>query len=277
MRRVLLVLLGLGTGTAYAECEAPSSVADLGMSLDEAMGSFGRLEIEAFKGSVSTVEALLPCLDEPISRSAAAAYHRVTGLAHFLDRDAPQARKSFASARTIEPDYVFPTDVVPEGNPIRVDYAAVDPEVGPFETASAPRNKSIRLNGMLSIRRPVPLPVIVQVLDGRGGVESTTVVAGGAPLPLVADGDLGGRASAPRAPSAGPNKGLLIASAAGLGVAGALYGGALATKAGFDNTDDLSSLKGRRSTTNALVMSSAGVAVASLGVGTAAFFVSGSF
>lgn len=272
-----LLVWSMSTGGAHAACETPSSVADLGMVLDEAMGSFGRLEIEAFNTSVQDVEQRLPCLDEPISRSAAAAYHRVTGLAHFLDRDAPQARKSFASARLIEPDYAFPTDVVPEGNPIRVDYEAVDPEVGPFETASAPKNKSVRLNGMLSIRRPLPLPMIVQVLDGRGAVESTTLVAGGVPLPMIEEGALATKPKVPRAPSSGPNKGLLIASAAGLGVAGILYGGALATQSGFQNTDDVGSLKGRRSSNNALVVASAGVAAASLGLGTSAFFVSGSF
>lgn len=272
-----LFVWAVSASAANAACDTPASVSDLGMALDEAMGSFGRLEIDAFKESVQVVEQRLPCLDEPISRSAAAAYHRVIGLAHFLDRDAPRARKSFASARTVEPDYVFPTDVIPEGNPIRADYAAVDPEVGPFETAVSPKNKSVRLNGMLSIRRPVPLPVIVQVLDGRGGVQSTTLVAGGTSLPVIDEGALSSKPVSPRAPSSGPRKGLLVASAAGLGVAGILYGGALVTQAGFQKSDDVGSLKGRQATNNALVIGSAGVAVASLGVGTAAFLVAGSF
>lgn len=275
-RSLALLAFALVGSQAHAACSSVSANDDLVLALEDATTAFGKLEIEAFETAAERARELVVCLGEPISRPTAAEYHRVMGVALFLSRNSPAAQKSFAAARSVEPDYTFPTDLVPEGNPIRDDYAALDPKVGPFELAVEPKAGSLRLNGSRSLNRAAPLPVIFQQLDGRGAVLSTVVVEGGAALPTYEMANVKPE-KAPREQGAGPNKGLLAGAAAGVVVAGGLYGAALATKGAYGDSTTVSDLERRRKTTNALVMASGVIGVAAVGTGTTAFLVSGRF
>jgi hypothetical protein len=270
---LLAVLLATSIGAARAECPAPTANADLVGVLEEATTAFGKLEIEAFQAAAARAEDVVACLAEPVSRPTAASYHRVQGLSFFLQRNSPEAKLSFAAARSVEPAYAFPTDLVPEGNPVRADYEAVDPKAGPFDVALPPKAGSLRLNGSQSMRRARPLPVIFQLLDGRGAVVETALVPGGAPLPPYDARGL----DKPRAAGDGPSLPLLIGGGVALAAAGGLYAGALVTKGSIEQTDVIADLDGKRRTANTLVLASAGAGAVGVGLGVTSFLVSGSF
>lgn len=274
MRMIPLLSFLVLPELALATCPTPTDNQSVVESLETATAAFAEFEVEAFDRAADAATAAVECLDEPISRPSAAEYHRIRGLQLFLSRNSPEAQKSFAAARSIEPEYSFPTDLVPEGNPIRGDYEAIDPDVGPFAPASDPKNGSLRLNGSRSLNRAVPLPVIFQRLDGRGAVVETVLVLGGDPLPAY---DSKGGGDTPRPRAKGPSKPLLVGALAGIAVAGGLYGGALATKSSFTNTSDPTVLDGKRATANTLVIGSGVVGALAVGTGTTAFLVSGRF
>ncbi len=277
--RMLTAVLFVVGGTAHAACEEPRSNAELVEVLEEATHAFSKLEIDAFNAAADRATTIIVCLDEPISMPSAAEYHRVKGIQLFLARNSPAAQKSFAAARTVEPDYVFPTDLVPAENPIRNDYEALDPGEGPIDDVPPPKQGSIRLNGSRALQRARPLPVIFQLLDERGAVTQTVVVEAGEPLPSYETAGGGGAEPVGASPSVRrrPSTPLLVGAVAGLAVAGGLYGGALATKASFYNTTDPTTLESRRSTANTLVVTSGVVGAVSLGLGATSFMLSGSF
>ncbi|MCB9669647.1 MAG: hypothetical protein H6734_25100 [Alphaproteobacteria bacterium] len=272
------LLLALLPAVAGAACPEPRSNNDLVVALEDATAAFGKLEIDAFNKAAEEASAILVCLDEPISRPSAAEYHRVMGIQLFLSRNSPAAQKSFAAARSVEPDYTFPTDLVPEGNPIRDDYTAVDPQLGPMEMATNPKSGSIRLNGSRSLNRARPLPVIFQLLDGRGAVTQTVLVGPDTDLPSYElEGPATNEPRPPKEAGAGPSKPLLFGAVGAAVVAAGLYGGALATKGSFNGATDPSVLAGKQKTANSLVITSGVLGAVAVGSGTTAFLVSGRF
>lgn len=287
MTALLLLALAASRPALAAECAVPSTNQHLLAALEEASSSFARLKIDAFKTATETAVGLVECLGEPISRPTAAEYHRVIGLERFLDTDVEGARRSFAAARSLEPDYAFPADLVPEGNPILEAYGAVDPQAGPFEELAAPAHGSLRLNGSRTNRRATSLPLVFQLLDDRGGLRTTHLVAGDASLPeyeTAAEPDHTTETPPPEPenrPAGKARKGPRVALLVGAGVAavaaGGVYGAALGAKGGFENTDDISSLDRRKGLANGLVVTSGGLGVAALALGTTAFVVNGRF
>lgn len=276
LRGAVLISAMLSPMVAAADCPEPKANADLLIALEEATTAFGRLEIETFNAAANEAAAVVGCLAEAISRPSAAEFHRVQGLALFLGRNSPAAQLSFAAARSVEPEYVFPTDLVPDGNPIRVDYKAIDPKVGPFELANAPKSGSLRLNGSRSLNRATPLPVIFQRLDGRGAVVQTVVVGPGEPLPTFQTGS-DGSSREPRVARSGPHIPLLIGSGVALAAAGGLYAGAFMTKTSIGNSEVIADFEGKRQTANTLTLGAGGAAVVGIGLGATSFLVSGSF
>ncbi|MEZ4318396.1 MAG: hypothetical protein R3F61_12870 [Myxococcota bacterium] len=267
---IALVLPSIGR----AECERASRNADLLGALESAGLAFGKLEVESFQASHTEAKRHLECLNEPISRTTAAEFHRVSGLALFLERNSPDAARSFAAARAIEPAYTFPTDLVPEGNPLLATYAEVDPDAGTTELVPRPKVGSIKLDGSGSLNRKTALPAIFQLFDGRGAVIETTLLTPGAPLPEYEKAGNGGPA---KAGGGGPNVPLLVGAGACLAVAGGLYAGGAVTHGGWANSTSVAESRSKRSLTNTLVIASGVAGVAGVGLGTTSFVLSGKF
>src|SRR5688500_15029340 len=102
---------------AAAQCDGPTSTADLEAALLDARRSLERLDGTAFGAATDRIDAVLPCLGEPMSRHLAAEVHRTKGIRAVTERS-PDASRYFAAARTIEPAYKFPSTLIPEGNPV---------------------------------------------------------------------------------------------------------------------------------------------------------------
>src|SRR5688572_7533525 len=103
----LLTLLAIGAH-AGPDCAERTDTTDLTTAISDAEASFSDLDIDSFKEATDRLRAVLPCLDDPLTRHLSAEVHRFLGIRAFGDRD-PDAELYFAAARAIEPDYQFPT------------------------------------------------------------------------------------------------------------------------------------------------------------------------
>lgn len=281
VRRLFVLVALLAVGPAHAECTGPTTNAALVEALDTASLAFARLDIPVFQEDAARAREILDCLGEPISRPTAASWHRMHGIALFLERNSPAARRSFAAARSIEPAYTFPSDVVPEGNPLLEDYTALDPDIGPFELVAAPKVGAVRLDGSGSLNRSRGRPVIYQVIDGRGAVVQTALLDGEDAMPALPENLSGGPSSngddkVPKERK-GPSVPLLVGAGVGVLAAGGLYAGSAASRSAYFEETQVSELDGRRATTNALAVGSGVSAAVAVGLGTTSFLIAGRF
>jgi len=274
IHRTTVALLLLLPGLAHAACDAPSKNADLVEALDAAELAFGEFEVEDFKAAHALATSHLECLNEPISRTTAAEFHRVSGLSLFLDRNSPDAAKSFAAARAIEPDYSFPTDLIPPGNPMLETYTSVEPDSGATEMLARPKTGSIKLDGSGSLNRRVSLPAIFQLFDGRGAVVKSTLLAPGDALPEY---ERAGSAAPEKVGGGGAKVPLMIGAGASLAIAGGLYGSGMATRSGYQNATTVAEAESKRGLTNGLVIGAGVAGLAAVGMGTTSFLLSGKF
>lgn len=264
--------------SAFAACESPTTNEDLVVVLEKAADAYGALDRDTFEASLRDAKAIVPCLGQVISRPAAAELHRATALSAFLARDQDLARQRFAAARSIEPSYAFPDTLVPEGNPVRDLYTALDPKSSPILVLPTPEEGSLRLDGSVTAERATLFPVVFQRLDGDGAVVESVLLSPGAPPPTYAVGK--GRADSKNGVAAkkSPMVPLLV-------VAGTLAAGAIAvnvganlSKKGYVNhmemggsdAEFIKAANQKRGTTNALTLTAGGLGLAAVGTGAVA-------
>lgn len=177
---LLVQLLALPALAQDAPCpDGQVGTVELTRALGTAEAYFSSLNVDGFKRATDEARALVPCLDEPVPRTLAAELHRFQGIRAFVDRDLAAAQRSFTSARSIEPDYSFPTYLVPEGNPLLAQYAAADPTDPATRKVGKPRKGRLQFDGEPSLDRPTERPTVAQHLDERGRVVSTAYLAPG--------------------------------------------------------------------------------------------------
>lgn len=161
---------------------AAATSADLAATLEAAEASYATLDVDGFVGASERALGQVDCVTDPIPRSLAAAFHRIQGLRAFADRDTVGARRWFAAARTIEPGYSFPEAIVPVGNPVLVDYIAIDlagGTTGPLKPGAG----RLTIDGRDAEERPLSWPAILQIYDAEGAVWDTELLRPGEPTP----------------------------------------------------------------------------------------------
>lgn len=282
-----MLLLSALMGVSWA-CEGPSASHQVSAAIDEALEQYRQLEIDRFRAQVDVAKAHIGCLETFLSRHLAAEYHRAQGIRLFVDRNSSDAQKHFAAARVLEPSFTFPTDLVPEGNPLLDDYRALEPQPASFDELARPAVGTIKLDGSTTRKRGAGRPVIFQLADGSGKVVLSEALAPEqAPSAYDVEGegvattDGGGKPKREKGARKGPNVPLLIVAGTAAVAAGALYGGAFATRSNWQgvpaNSGDTDKVDAARGLTNGLVVGSwiaGGIAV---GTGTTAFVVNGRF
>lgn len=273
-----MLLLAVHVALA-ADCAAPTTNEDLVVALGDAVRAYGELDRTGFEASLRAAKEAVDCLGEVIEPSHAAELHRATGLSAFLARDEDLAKTRFAAARRIEPAYTFPDTLVPEGNPVRELYQGLDPAQSPVDELPPPAAGSLRLDGRSSRERRTLLPTVFQRLDGQGAVLESSLLNPGVPAPAYEQGKVDDRAKPTKA-KRGPSVPLL--AVAGVVAAGAIgtYVGSHVSRSGYDkhvqaggpNPDFTDTANAKRSTTNALVITSVGLGIAAAGTGAVAMF-----
>ncbi len=290
----LFVTVGLAPATAAFAAETSCPELTLGSSLRDAATqaetAFGATKVDEFQAAIAEIDALIPCLMEPVDPELAAFVHRMRGLGAFIERDQDRAREAFAAARSLQPDYSWPETLIPWGHPLLGLYSSLEIEEAEFETVKTPSVGWVYLDGRPSEPRPLEWPAILQVSDGDGAIQLSAYLWPDQPMPdygldepvALAPEPVPTTVEEPVIPSSvaatsttvrtGP-RGWMLATAGGAVVAsGVLY--AMAARSSdqyWDPTtpyDDLDAARGR---TNGLVLASAGAAGVAVGTGVAAF------
>lgn len=277
-----LVLLAASARAAEG-CSA--SAAEIAETIDTALRALEQLEPDRFKAATDDVDRLVPCLAEPLSKHLAAEIHRAKGIRAVLERD-PEAARIFAAARALEPAWRIPSTLVPEGHPVRTEYAKFDLATGTFEQLPAPAEGALFLDANPDRNRPTAWPTVAQYLAGDGSVRFTAYVVPGAPFPEYPVATTGGGTGPgptfgdpppppqPPPPPKPPRAPLWAAS-----ITSALVTGGLVTLAGLAERDfqDLETpdadLPGLRARANSLVVTSGFTGAAAVGFGVAAVLV----
>lgn len=173
----LLLLSSTLAGAARAQpaaCPAPTSTAQVLAALELAEAAYAAADPDALEQARAQAVRVLPCVQETVSRSLIARFHRTMGLAAFVAADTQAAERAFAAARHIEPGYIFPAEVVPPGNPALDHYLALSvehPAMLPLDPP--PAEGRLLLEGRPATSRAAAWPVVAQVLDGAGQVQHT--------------------------------------------------------------------------------------------------------
>ncbi len=280
-----MILFALLVAPASA-CDDASTSSDLSRQVEAAETAYAELDIDGLVAATDTLLAALPCVSEPLSRSASANVHRVVGLRAFVDQEGEDAKLAFAAARSIQPDYRFPDTLIPPGNPILADYDAIPLSIASSEPAPALADDgSWRFDGRDGQERARTWPTVAQAIDTRGAVrgsvylwpanaleafdtsvEDEVIAAVPPPLPDLA----------PVAPGegGGVHKGLL-AGAGGMAIlTGVTY--ALASSAASEYRDvstPYDDLDGLRRQANTMTVGWAASAAVTAGLGASAFLV----
>ena len=167
--------------TWAGECEQ-TTLEDVHLRLEAAEGAFAARDRDGVLEHTQAAVDLLPCIEEPLTASDAARYHRVQGLRHYLAADEEGASAYFAAARFAQPDYKLPSSLVPMGHPAQQLYAGADSFAVATEAVAAPVG-SVTFDGRTTLERPATRPTIVQILNAGGAVLLTDVLEPGEPMP----------------------------------------------------------------------------------------------
>jgi hypothetical protein len=263
----------LVAAAADAACPNPRSTADLMSALDEAKAAYGDLDVDGFRAAIDRARADLPCVTDEVTPHLAAELHRHEGLLAFFDRQPDRSTTAFAAARRIEPDYRFPESLVPAGNPVLDDYGALDPDGGKVERVPEPASGRLALDGRTSTGRSRSFPTVAQLFDDGGQVTLTAYLWPTDPLPSYAP-----KPEAPPPVAEGGwrpdrrDRRFLLGAGASLAASAALYAGALAVHARYDDdATPIDRLDRLRAANNGLVLASGVSLAVGVSLGTAAF------
>ena len=260
----------LASGAIAAECPTTTTAAALDGLLGLAEEAFADLDVERFSDVMDEVTFYVPCVADPLTPKTAAHLHRMQALRQFVARDERRTVAAIAAARSAAPTYALSDDIVPAGHVLYDLYGQLPLENGSVHTVAEPVTGSLRFDGVVTLDRPTSWPTIVQVATEDGSIASTDYLFPQGAMPTYEAVSVRTSSLVPMLPfvKSKPQLYLLAGSAVALLGAGAMYGAASVSAAGFDQEHpewSKADLDAHRGTTNTLVVGSAVAAVAGAG------------
>ncbi|MBI4435322.1 hypothetical protein HY630_01490 [Candidatus Uhrbacteria bacterium] len=162
---LLMALCLMIPQVANAACEESTHVAQLGDAGRTAEQAFAALDAEALLTQASLVRTqILPCVDEPLTKEDAAAFHRLMAMEAFIGGNYTRAKQELHASLLLQPGYAFPEDVAGEGHPLLALYKAAEtmPD-GDGEKIYPPPGGYVLVGGVRNSARYSLTPVIIQV------------------------------------------------------------------------------------------------------------------
>ena len=179
-----LLLLLLSAPATAQDCAAPATPADLDAAAAEAEEAFSNLDLDGLNVAATRAEALLPCVQDPLSLETAAAYHRLMGMSAFANQERERVIYEFSAARVSEPGYTMPESLAPAGHPLQAAYAeSINLDGGEAETPVPPEGGWVVVAGVRDGQRKIARPTIVQVYEADGSWVETRYIPPGQQMP----------------------------------------------------------------------------------------------
>ncbi|MCK6503844.1 hypothetical protein L6R53_10660 [Myxococcota bacterium] len=182
--RALTVLAALAVAPGVAHAGCPSTGATLLQTAAQATAGFQARDAAAVEASVAELRQDLLCAGTVLDPAQAAAVHRAMALQSFLAGNLDGTRQAFRAARAADPVSQLPTDLVPDGHPLRLAFT---------EAGSAPASATEALgqrpgqrtwvDGRAGTERPTDRPAIVQAALSTGPMVGSVYLFPGEPLP----------------------------------------------------------------------------------------------
>lgn len=169
---------------AYAgDCDENFSTDALDEQLDEAMLAFASLDEAGFLTASTTSAIMVPCLEEPVTPSLAAAYHRVHAVRFFVSGQQDESADSMRAAFGIDPDGKLSGRIAPEGGKLfRMQEEALGRPAVANGSLVVPDGLSMMVDGSDGNKVPKDAPHIVHLLED-GKMAWSGVLAPGGSLP----------------------------------------------------------------------------------------------
>lgn len=283
-------LLLLAGAAHAADCDKTWPLSSLDQNLATVEQAFMDFDKQAVAKGYTLAGSQLRCLSEPLTPQVAAHFHRVTGLARFLEHQDEATRTAFAAARAIDPTYTLPAGVAPEGHPLLELYGAIDLAALPEEPLAPAATGALLHDGRPATATRRALPAIFQLVDEAQLPAWTVLVLPGDPLPAYDEapalppepvvaaapsGDTLGLAVQPppaRQPMA-LDKPLLAAAGVAAVASATTYGLAWKAKADWDAASDPGQLDAAYDRNHVLCITSGATLVAFAGLGVGAVLV----
>ncbi|MCB9678997.1 MAG: hypothetical protein H6737_28105 [Alphaproteobacteria bacterium] len=167
-----------------ANCEGTVSVESLVQDVEVAESAFTSMDVEGFEASLRRIARGLPCVDQVLRPTQAAAIHRLEGLRLYTYGTGLGTVRSFQEAQQLDPAFVPPAGIVDEGSTLATLWERAG-TVGspPWLPVDVPEGVTLRVDGIVADARPSTQPSIVQAVSPTGRVLWTGYVPGGVPLP----------------------------------------------------------------------------------------------
>lgn len=218
----ILVLLLFASLTLAADCPAPTSLLDLERRLGKLEQAFMEIDPEALRAASAASRATLGCLGQQAPAPLVARLHRAFALVALDANNLALAGQSFASARSIEPNFVLPSTIATQT--VSEVYLSEAVGRGATEALRPARSATVIIDGATSDVRALERPVIFQLLASSGEVLRTDYLLPGQATPTYEVVDEVRRK--------GVRLGLVVGGGAGLAAAGVLYGVAASIRTG---------------------------------------------
>ncbi len=170
------------TAVLAAECPEPVGLAEITDEIDTAEQAYIALDELGFRDRVNQLFGiLLPCLDEPLPPDLAARQHRLMAMQWSIVGASDDASTAMAASRRVDPEVSLPQTLIPTEHPLRTAYDA--PSTTRTRSVSPPRSGAMAFDGVVTNRRPLRHPTVMQLFDGKGRATDTAYLAPGDPLP----------------------------------------------------------------------------------------------
>jgi len=236
---------------AQAACTFDASADQLATNIDAAEKAYVSLDVPEFQRAMTEVDYLLPCLTDTVAPSLAADLHRIRAIGQYVDGKPDAVQASLRAAKGLEPDYVFPTEVLPEGFELRDQYEATPAAAPEAHRLPKPsKGTTLLVDGSPGQARP-DRATLLQVSSSSDGVLGTHYLLPGDSLPPY--------------PGVDRRRNALLTGAIVTGGASlAMYGGAWVSYAGLQQAEDQEQLRVGTVRTHALMGGSAALLVGSL-------------
>lgn len=173
MLRLLPTLALVLATSARAACPDGVTGAAIDQLLETAERSYGELDTDGFFMASDQARLLIPCVSAVLPTRLAARYHRVEGLRRFTANDQRGSEWALSGAAGLEPDYVFPTELLPANHRLRETYLNGLQVPTRFERLRPPADGDMVFDGVHGPARPVDRATIYQRTSGDGAVSGT--------------------------------------------------------------------------------------------------------